>query len=227
MITPKYKYIYDEIIKYILTSKWPVGSSMKSENELIEIFKVSRITIRNVLSILENEGRIKRSRGKKTLILNLLLTNKENSAIKDSSVDLKHYHSLEEFKVISNTLKNKFPSSSSLYYLERILRFKNGRIYLISKSYIAKDIAGIINKEQFRDKNILDVLINTSKVKLKNSTQEIKAINLSAKDALIFRSVKGFPALSNTWNFYDFNNNLVLIDEEIMIESIRVNNKYY
>ena len=227
MITPKYKYIYDEIIKYILTSKWPVGSSMKSENELIEIFKVSRITIRNVLSILESEGRIKRSRGKKTLILNLLLTNKENSAIKDSSVDLKHYHSLEEFKVISNTLKNKFPSSSSLYYLERILRFKNGRIYLISKSYIAKDIAGIINKEQFRDKNILDVLINTSKVKLKNSKQEIKAFNLSAKDALIFQSVKGFPALSNTWNFYDFNNNLVLIDEEIMIESLRVNNKYY
>ena len=153
MITPKYKYIYDEIIKYILTSKWPVGSSMKSENELIEIFKVSRITIRNVLSILESEGRIKRSRGKKTLILNLLLTNKENSAIKDSSVDLKHYHSLEEFKVISNTLKNKFPSSSSLYYLERILRFKNGRIYLISKSYIAKDIAGIINKEQCRFEN--------------------------------------------------------------------------
>ena len=149
MITPKYKYIYDEIIKYILTSKWPVGSSMKSENELIEIFKVSRITIRNVLSILESEGRIKRSRGKKTLILNLLLTNKENSAIKDSSVDLKHYHSLEEFKVISNNLKNKFPSCSSLYYLERILRFKNGRVYLISKSYIAKDITGIINKKQF------------------------------------------------------------------------------
>ena len=227
MITPKYKYIYDEIIKNILTSKWPVNSSMKSENELIEMFKVSRITIRNALSMLENEGRIKRSRGKKTLILNRLLRNKENSAIKNFSANVKDFYSLQEFIVISNNQKIFFPRSSSLYYIERILRLKDERIYLISKSYIAKNIAGIITKEQVRDKNLLDILINSSKIKLKKSNQEIKAINLNAKDAIFFKSIKGVPALSNTWYFYDFNDNLVLMDEEIMIQSLKVNNKYY
>ena len=177
MITPKYKYIYDEIIKNILTSKWPVNSSMKSENELIEMFKVSRITIRNVLSMLENEGRIKRSRGKKTLILNSLLRNKENSAIKNHSVNVKHYYSLQEFIVISNNQNFFSMRSSSLYYIERILRLKDESIYLISKSYIAKNIVGIITKEQVRDKNLLDILINSSKIKLKKSNQEINSLN--------------------------------------------------
>ena len=69
MNTPRYQLIYSKIVNLILINEWPVGSYMKSENELIKLFNVSRLTIRNVLSILENEGRIKRSRGKKTLIL--------------------------------------------------------------------------------------------------------------------------------------------------------------
>ena len=64
MNIPKYKLIYLEIVKLIAINKWPVGSFMKSEKELIDLFNVSRLTIRNVLSILENEFRIKRSRGK-------------------------------------------------------------------------------------------------------------------------------------------------------------------
>ena len=227
MIIPKYKYIYDEIRKNILTSKWPVGSSMKSENELIEIFKVSRITIRNVLSMLENEGRIKRSRGKKTLILNRLLRNKANSAIKNFSANVKDSYSLQEFIVISNNQKNFFYRSPSLYYVERILRLKDENTYLISKAYISKNIAGIITKEQVRDRNLLDILINSSKIKLKKSNQEIKAINLSPKDAIVFKSIKGVPALSNTWYFYDLNDNVVLMDEEIMLQSLKVSNKYY
>ena len=62
---------------------------MKSENELIKLFGVSRLTIRNVLNILENQGRILRSRGKATLILDrLLIQNNNRSEIKDFSVTL-------------------------------------------------------------------------------------------------------------------------------------------
>ena len=114
MNTPKYQLIYSEIINLILTNQWPVGSLMKSENELIQLFDVSRLTIRNVLSILENEGRIKRSRGKKTLILDRLLRNTINSEIKDFSVTLNFDYYLLDFKIISNNQKNKFTSSSKV-----------------------------------------------------------------------------------------------------------------
>ena len=40
MSTPKYKIIYDQIVKFILTDVWPVGSKMKSENELIRVGRI-------------------------------------------------------------------------------------------------------------------------------------------------------------------------------------------
>ena len=124
MSIPKYKKIYDEIVQLILTNKWAVGSNMKSENELIEFFGVSRITIRNVLSILENEGRILRSRGKATLILDRLLQNSKKSEIKDFSVTLNADYKLIEMQVVKNNFSKKFINSSSLYYIKRIRRLK-------------------------------------------------------------------------------------------------------
>jgi DNA-binding GntR family transcriptional regulator len=227
MNTPKYQLIYFEIVNLILTNQWPVGSLMKSEKELIQLFDVSRLTIRNVLSILENEGRIKRSRGKKTLILDRLLRNRTNSEIKDFSVTLNLDYYLLDFKIISNNKNNKFTSSSELYYIERVRRFDNKEIYLISRAYISRAIAGNINKSQIAGKNLIDTLKNVCRINLKKSTQNIKAINLSENDAKFFHSIKGAPAISNTWNFYDNNDNLILIDEEITIQTLNVENNYY
>ena len=183
MNTPKYQLIYFEIVNLILTNQWPVGSYMKSENELIQLFDVSRLTIRNVLSILENEGRIKKSRGKKTLILDRLLRNQTNSEIKDFSVTLNLDYYLLDFKIMSNNKKNKFTSSLELYYIERVRRFQNKEIYLISRAYISKEIVGNINKSQVKGKNLIDTLTSVCKINLKKSTQNIKAINLNEKDA--------------------------------------------
>ena len=227
MNTPKYQLIYFEIVNLILTNQWPVGSLMKSEKELIQLFDVSRLTIRNVLSILENEGRIKRSRGKKTLILDRLLRNRTNSEIKDFSVTLNLDYYLLDFKIISNNKNNKFTSSSELYYIERVRRFDNKEIYLISRAYISRAISGNINKSQVAGKNLIDTLKNVCRINLKKSTQNIKAINLSENDAKLFHSIKGTPAISNTWNFYDNNDNLILVDEEITIQTLNVENNYY
>ena len=145
MSIPKYKKIYDKIVQLILTNQWAVGSNMKSENELIKLFDVSRLTIRNVLSILENEGRISRSRGKATLILDRLLQNSKKSEIKDFSVTLNADYKLIEMQVVKNNFSKKFINSSSLYYIKRIRRLKNNEIYLISRAYIPIDIIGKIS----------------------------------------------------------------------------------
>ena len=227
MSIPKYKKIYDEIIQLILTNKWAVGSSMKSENELIEFFGVSRITIRNVLSILENEGRILRSRGKATLILDRLLQNSKKSEIKDFSVTLNADYKLIEMQVVKNNFSKKFINSSSLYYIKRIRRLKNNEIYLISRAYIPIDIIGEnINKNIFKDKNLLDVLISNFQIKLKKSEQEISAITLDKNDSDMFNIPQGFPAVINSWYFYDFSNRLVLIDQERTIKPLKVLNNY-
>ena len=227
MDTPKYKTIYDQIVKFILTDVWPVGSNMKSENELIKLFGVSRLTIRNVLNILENQGRILRSRGKATLILDRLIQNNNRSEIKDFSVTLNADYKLIDVEVVKNNLIKKFKNSSSLYYITRLRRLKNNELYLISRAYIPLEIIGDdVNKKIFKDKNLLEVLINQFKVKISRSDQELSAITLSNNDADLFKITKGYPAILNTWNMYDKRNKLVLIDQELTVKPLKVKNYY-
>ena len=227
MGTPKYKTIYDQIVKFILTDVWPVGSNMKSENELIKLFGVSRLTIRNVLNILENEGRILKSRGKATLILDRLLQNNNRSEIKDFSVTLNADYKLIDVEVVKNNLIKKFKNSSSLYYIKRLRRLKNNELYLISRAYIPFEIIGDnVNKKIFKDKNLLEVLINQFKIKISRSDQELSAITLNNNDADLFKITKGYPAILNTWNMYDKSNKLVLIDQETTIKPLKVSNYY-
>ncbi len=225
----KYQKVYTEIIKLILNNNWPVGSFMKSENELIKKFNVSRLTIRNVLSILENEGRIKRGRGKKTLILNKRLMSKSNSEIKDRMLFLNLNYNLINFKIVSNNFKDKFSSSKSLYYIERTARLKERHeIYFISRAYISKELSGEIDKISIENsRNFINLLIIKFGIIFSKSYQEIKAINLNLQDSKIFQVVKNIPALSNTWFFYDEGGKLILIDEEISIRPINVKNYYY
>lgn len=227
MDIPKYKIIYDQIVKFILTDVWPVGSNMKSENELIKLFGVSRLTIRNVLNILENQGRILRSRGKATLILDRLIQNNNRSEIKDFSVTLNADYKLIDVEVVKNNLIKKFKNSSSLYYITRLRRLKNNELYLISRAYIPLEIIGDdVNKKIFKDKNLLEVLINQFKVKISRSDQEISAVTLSNNDADLFKITKGYPAILNTWNMYDKRNKLVLIDQELTVKPLKVKNYY-
>ena len=227
MSTPKYKIIYDQIVKFILTDVWPVGSNMKSENELIKLFGVSRLTIRNVLNILENEGRILRSRGKATLILDRLLQNKKQTEIKDFAVTLNADYKLIDVEVVKNNFMKKFKNSSSLYYIKRLRRLKNNELYLISRAYIPFEIIGEnVNKKIFKDKNLLEVLINQFEVKINRSDQELSAIILSNSDADLFKITKGYPAILNTWNMYDKSNKLVLIDQELTVKPLKVTNYY-
>ena len=227
MNIPKYKKIYDQIVKLILTNEWPVGSNMKSENDLIKMFDVSRITIRNVLNILENEGRILRSRGKATLILDKLLKNSKNSEIKDFSVTLNADYKLLDVQVVKNNFSKKFKNSRSLYYIKRLRRIKNNEIYLISRAYIPIEIIGEnVNKNIFKDKNLLNVLINKFKIKISKSEQEVSAISLSNNDADLFKTTYEYPAISNIWYMYDISNKLVLIDQEITVKPLKVENHY-
>ena len=227
MGTPKYKIIYDQIVKFILTDVWPVGSNMKSENELIKLFGVSRLTIRNVLNILENEGRILRSRGKATLILDRLLQNKKQTEIKDFAVTLNADYKLIDVEVVKNSFMKKFKNSSSLYYIKRLRRLKNNELYLISRAYIPFEIIGEnVNKKIFKDKNLLEVLINQFEVKISRSDQELSAVTLSNNDANLFKITTGYPAILNIWNMYDKLNNLVLIDQELTVKPLKVKNYY-
>src|SRR5690606_3984394 len=66
--TPRYHQVYLLLRQKIMEGRWPPGTPMPGEHELAGMHRVSRITIRNALSRLAQEGLISRRRGAGTFV---------------------------------------------------------------------------------------------------------------------------------------------------------------
>ena len=66
---PLYRQISDSLLSGIREGKFPVGSFLPGELELIDRFDASRHTIREALRVLEDMGLVKRQRGRGTIVL--------------------------------------------------------------------------------------------------------------------------------------------------------------
>ena len=62
-IQPKYGAVYDALLKSIRRGEYPSGSKLPTETELVEQFKVSRITVIRALHDLRAIGVVRRQRG--------------------------------------------------------------------------------------------------------------------------------------------------------------------
>lgn len=67
---PLYKQIIEHIREKIEQGEWKVGQKIPTESNLVEKFKVSRITVVKALGRLVDEGYLKREQGKGTFVKN-------------------------------------------------------------------------------------------------------------------------------------------------------------
>lgn len=78
---PLYKQVVQFLSDTISSSKWKPGDRIPSEADLMEIFGVSRITIRSAISELVEEGILTRAQGKGTFVATPKSTYDANDAI--------------------------------------------------------------------------------------------------------------------------------------------------
>jgi len=69
---PLFMHIKETIRKQILDGSYSVHSKLPSERELIALFEVSRITVRQALAELQREGLVFKINGKGTFVSNFL-----------------------------------------------------------------------------------------------------------------------------------------------------------
>lgn len=67
---PLYKQLYLVIKDAIIAEEITDGEVFYSENQLMEMYNVSRITVRSTMRLLEDEGFIKKSQGSASIVLN-------------------------------------------------------------------------------------------------------------------------------------------------------------
>jgi GntR family transcriptional regulator len=229
---PKYQNVYSEIKNFISTNKWPIGEIIPSEHELVDFFKVSRITIRSALNLLENDGLIVRKRGKGTLVKSSF---NENDGCFESLTekiiangDIPTSKILEFKKIINQKHTRHFPSGTQLYFVKR-LRKVNGKPYLISNAFLKYNLCFGLNKNYFTEEgssqSLIYILKNNFGINFTENSQYICAKKLSENDSDALNKSPGIPCLSQECLLYNNDNQLVLVDQNITFNTLMFNSK--
>lgn len=137
----KYMELVNWIQEQISTKKFLPGQKMCSENELKDMFGVSRQTVRHAISILENEGILVRKQGSGTYISDKRQTNLENrTRISVVTTYVDSYIFPKTIQGIENVLFEKGYSVQIAFTNNQI-----GREKTILEDILSRDeVAGII-----------------------------------------------------------------------------------
>ena len=142
---PLYLQIKDILKHKIINNEYAVGSTIPSENELEEIFGVSRMTIRQAVNELVNEGllRKERGRGKGTVVLSNAIADKI-STVKSFTQKMQEKGYILKNKKINISLVTPDPAVVAAFNIEptdKVLRLSrirmvNNDIIMYSISYV-------------------------------------------------------------------------------------------
>ncbi|MBO1300779.1 MULTISPECIES: GntR family transcriptional regulator [unclassified Enterococcus] len=147
-----YLEVADKIKEDIFSGKYPVGSMLPTENELEELFQVSKITVRKAIELLATDEYVEKKSGRGTTVLSNRPYNRLSKAesftqiLKDSQYEVrKETIGLEKISIKKDDpLYSMFGSAAvcfkRLYYL-------NDQPYIYFVHYLPKDMNKMKQKE--------------------------------------------------------------------------------
>ena len=129
---PLYHQLFEIFIQYLEDGIWKVGDRLPTEEELAKEYGVSRITVKQALNILKQEGKIERQSGKGTFVThpkyeyNLRLSSGFSEYIpsgKNAKVEVKEWECVVPTKEVKDNLRHD--DSSPVFVLRRVVLSEN------------------------------------------------------------------------------------------------------
>ncbi|WP_338997570.1 GntR family transcriptional regulator [Lactococcus formosensis] len=143
-----YQEISNQLKHDIITGKYPLNSLFPTENELVEMFSVSKITIRKAIELLVQEGYLHKQSGKGTTIISNRPFNILNNAIPFTRL-------LEKDGI---NVKSKIIEVKESSMTEHTFAWPY--VYEITRVYSLNDVPTIYSKHYFalKEKETLEIL---------------------------------------------------------------------
>lgn len=169
-IIPLYSRVSTIIQNKIISGQYSPGDKLPTEDELVEYFGVSKITIRGALSLLDNEGLIHRIRGKGTFVADEIPETKQyiftrldkmGQAFKHSKVKVLDLGAVKvKISRFPNDIRRFFDLSNEdeIFRIQRIVTMGNVSYYY--DNYIPHAFSKHITKSALIKKKSLQKLIN-------------------------------------------------------------------
>ena len=192
---PVYYQLKEDILKKIREGVWKVGQCIDSERELSENYGVSRMTIRQALGELVQEGILVREKGKGTFVCEPKVKQKDMMSVSEI---IKRTGRTLETKVIEF---NKIPTPEDLtdtFSFEEVYKINRNRIVdgeCIANEvvYIPSDYCGFINEEKL--KGSLYKILEEFGYSVEYSESSIKAVIMDETNKKIFGVDEQVPLL--------------------------------
>lgn len=212
---PIYYQLKNDLISKISEGVWKAGECIASERELCEIYGVSRMTIRQAIGELVQEGILIRLKGKGTYVCEQTLKQKDmmsfTEVISQMGKELKT--EVIEFEKIETPER-----LSDIFFLEELYKITRKRIVdnncvAVEKVYIPVDYCGYIDRDMLKG-SLYDILKKFG-YKVEYSQSSIAAITTTDKLKDLFEVDKDVPILKITSKTYDHNNKMIFLEEAL------------
>jgi GntR family transcriptional regulator/GntR family frlABCD operon transcriptional regulator len=199
---PQYKQLYEILRKHIADSVYREGDLLPSENELCQLYGMTRPTVRQSLGLLANDGYIIKHQGKGSIVhhlpreIGILSISGTTSAVGDRNLKTSIIVKPEIMKWPADFM---FPLTgleveSGCIYLERV-RFLDDVPIFYDISYIANINLPRITSRQFENRSLFRILRDYYRIEIKGGVQRIRAIKASSKTAKLLHLKKDQPLL--------------------------------
>ena len=157
----KYYDVYNQIKKDLIDGKYPAGSMLPTENELVEKYNASKTTIRHAAQLLEAERFIEKQQGRGTVVLEFYQY-KSRHKYSHSEIIKVNYNTtgpgipsnvggfIEEIPASAEIAKfMNIPAGSPVFRIQN-LQLIDGRVFGISTNYYRADYVPGLSKLKFR-----------------------------------------------------------------------------
>ncbi|MBU4316190.1 MAG: GntR family transcriptional regulator [Proteobacteria bacterium] len=167
---PLYSRVATIIQHKIISGQYGPGEQLPTEDDLVGQYQVSKITIRNALSLLEAEGLIKRIRGKGTFVTDHVPEIKQSihTSLNEMVLSLADSHTKPlEIKVIK-VAESRIPKDIVAFFkmtnIDEIARIRRlvtrENVVYFYENYILPDMAKHITKKELAEKKSITKILH-------------------------------------------------------------------
>jgi GntR family transcriptional regulator len=198
----KYLSIKNKIIEKIDNEEYEVGSLIPSERELMDIFQMSRITVRKAIDDLVNEGYLYRVQGKGTYVKNVDVRH-DLFSITSCTEDIKARGMTASNRVIlsepvsadKNTAKKlRINENEPVLKLKRVF-FANDVPINLTTTYLPLTIFPGLEKHDFSKESLYAVIENKYGIKITHAVRTLEAILADSESAELLKIKQGQPLI--------------------------------
>ncbi|WP_428662451.1 GntR family transcriptional regulator [Runella sp.] len=199
---PHYQHLYETLRQQLVKGVYEIGSLLPSEKELQQTYKLTQPTVRQALSMLAEEGFIKKYQGKGSVVQPLPI------GLGMLSIKPHHpNHTLKEEDIRTEILKKPqlmpFPehflftppnTAGAFYYLERLRRVNEEVIFYERLAFPSAEVPDF-HKQKLENRSLFGVFRNRYNVIVKGGEEKVWATAAQAPLTTIMGIAENTPVL--------------------------------